>query len=168
MHTQLTPKQQRFCQEYALDCNATQAAIRAGYSAKCAVKTGSRLLKHPPVLAIVQTNQKALADKLQVTTEMVVQELARVAFSNLGEFLKPGMQLKDLGELDLEKLKTISRINLTETQWEGGHKTSANIVLHDKMSALKELGRHLGIYERDNLQKILNSPTIIYPGGDED
>jgi phage terminase small subunit len=164
----LTAKQLRFCKEYALDCNGTQAAIRAGYSAKSANKIASALLKQPPVLAMVQISQKALADKLELSAEMVVQELARVAFSNLGEFLKPGMQLKDLTEVDLQKLKSISSIKITETQWEGGHKTSANIVLHDKMSALKELGRHLGIFEKDNLQKMLNSPTIVYPGGDED
>jgi phage terminase small subunit len=168
MPKQLTAKQKLFCSQYALDCNATQAAIRAGYSPKSAARIASVLLKKEPVFAMVQAHQQALAEKLEIQAERVVQELARLAFSNLGEFLKPGMELKDLAELDLQKLKTIHSIKLTETEWEGGRKTSASIVLHDKMGALKELGRHLGIYERDNLQKMLTRPTVIYPGGDED
>lgn len=71
----LTPKQERFCAEYLMDYNATQAAIRAGYSEKTAGSAGNRLLKNVDVLARVRAMQKEKIDKLCVTSEFVVIKL---------------------------------------------------------------------------------------------
>lgn len=75
----LTPKQQRFVEEYLIDLNATQAAIRAGYSAKTAQEIGSENLSKPMVAKAIAEAQEKLSNKAQVTVEMVVQGLLNEA-----------------------------------------------------------------------------------------
>lgn len=73
--TPLTPKQQRFVQEYLQDHNGTQAAIRAGYSESTARQQGSRLLTDPRVLAAVRAGQQKVAKKAEVTVDSLMAEL---------------------------------------------------------------------------------------------
>lgn len=75
----LNPKQQKFVQEYLKDLNATQAAIRAGYSKKTAYSIGQRLLKHVEVKAAVQAGQKKAAEGAEVTVEYVIKNLRQLA-----------------------------------------------------------------------------------------
>ena len=75
----LTPKQQRFVEEYLIDLNATQAAIRAGYSEKTAQEIGSENLSKPMVAKAIAEAQEKLSNKTQVTVEMVVQGLLNEA-----------------------------------------------------------------------------------------
>lgn len=75
----LTPKQQRFVEEYLIDLNATQAAIRAGYSEKTAKEIGSENLTKPNIAKAIQEAQSRLSNKAQVTVEMVVQGLLKEA-----------------------------------------------------------------------------------------
>jgi phage terminase small subunit len=74
-HATLTPKQERFCQEYLLDLNATQAAIRAGYSAKTANEQGARLLAKASVAARVSEMQTERAKRIEVTQDYVLRRL---------------------------------------------------------------------------------------------
>lgn len=69
---QLTPKQQRFCEEYLIDLNATQAAIRAGYSAKTANEQGARLLANVSVQAFIDEGKKQRSAKTGITAERVL------------------------------------------------------------------------------------------------
>ncbi len=71
----MTPRQTRFVQEYLLDPNATQAAIRAGYSAHTADVQGSRLLSNVKVAAAIQAGQTVLSERLEVTADRVVAGL---------------------------------------------------------------------------------------------
>ena len=75
----LTPKQQRFVDEYLIDLNATQAAIRSGYSEKTAQEIGSENLSKPMVAKAIAEAQEKLSNKAQVTVEMVVQGLLNEA-----------------------------------------------------------------------------------------
>lgn len=75
----LTPKQQRFVDEYLIDLNATQAAIRAGYSEKTAKEIGSENLTKPNIAKAIQEAQSRLSNKAQVTVDMVVQGLLKEA-----------------------------------------------------------------------------------------
>lgn len=75
----LTPKQQRFVEEYLIDLNATQAAIRAGYSEKTAAVIGAENLIKPNIAKAIQEAQEKLSNKAQVTVEMVVQGLLNEA-----------------------------------------------------------------------------------------
>lgn len=71
----MTPKQQRFVDEYLIDLNATQAAIRAGYSAKTAQEQGSRLLSNAMIKAAVAAGQQKTSDDLGITREWILQKL---------------------------------------------------------------------------------------------
>ena len=75
----LNPKQQAFVREYLVDRNATQAAIRAGYSAKTAGSQGFDLLKKPEIAAAVEAKTEKQARKLELTAESVLEDLLRLA-----------------------------------------------------------------------------------------
>ena len=78
----LTDKQQRFVDEYLVDLNATQAAIRAGYSAKTAGQIGDQNLKKLEIQAAIQRRKKELSEKTKITQQMVLEELGKVAFES--------------------------------------------------------------------------------------
>jgi phage terminase small subunit len=75
----MTPKQQRFVAEYAVDLNATQAAIRAGYSEHTAGQQGFELLKRPEIAAAVAQSGTDAITRLQVTAEMIAAEAWSIA-----------------------------------------------------------------------------------------
>lgn len=74
----MSPKQQRFVQEYLIDLNATQAAIRAGYSAKTANEQGSRLLANASIREAVARGQEKVAAKAELTVEAHLDELEKI------------------------------------------------------------------------------------------
>lgn len=75
----LNPKQERFVAEYLIDLNATQAAIRAGYSAATAEQQGPRLLGHVGVKRAINAGKRRLASKLELTAERVLADISRIA-----------------------------------------------------------------------------------------
>jgi phage terminase small subunit len=75
----MTPKQQLFVCEYLVDLNATQAAIRAGYSAKTARSIGSELLTNPDIAAAVQAAADKRSAKAEITAQAVLQNIQRIA-----------------------------------------------------------------------------------------
>ncbi len=96
----LTPKQARFINEYLVDLNATQAAVRAGYSEKSAYSQGQRLLKNVEVAREIRNRGEAISEKLQITQESVARELARIGFADIKpEDVKPGDKNRALAYL---------------------------------------------------------------------
>src|SRR5208283_6034517 len=81
----LNARQQKFVQEYQVDQVATQAAIRAGYSAGTAHVQGSRLLSNVKVREAIAKAQAKTAAKAEVTVERVLKEYARLAFADLAQ-----------------------------------------------------------------------------------
>lgn len=75
----LTPKQARFVEEYLVDLNATQAARRAGYSARTAEQQGPRLLGNAGVAAAIAEGQSDLSDRAEITQVEVIADLRRLA-----------------------------------------------------------------------------------------
>ncbi len=75
----MTPKQKRFCQEFVVDCNATQAAIRAGYSPKTARNTGSRLLTKEDITTEISQQTQQIAGSLKFKAEHVIEQLVNIA-----------------------------------------------------------------------------------------
>ena len=86
----LNDRQRRFAAEYVADCNATQAAIRAGYSKKTANEQGCRLLANVNIQAEIEKRLQKPLKKLEVTQERIVAELARIAFSDIKDVAKWG------------------------------------------------------------------------------
>jgi phage terminase small subunit len=77
----LTPKQKKFCEEYLIDCNGTQAAIRAGYSEKTAKEQATRLLTKVYVKDYIESKQKKTFDKFEITKEQIVKMVFDIANS---------------------------------------------------------------------------------------
>jgi phage terminase small subunit len=141
----LTRKQQRFVEEYGVDWNATQAAIRAGYRAKRADQIGYENLRKPEIQAAIAQRQQALAGQCAVTQERVVQELACIAFSDLRTFVawgSDGVRLEPSATLTPAHSRVVKQVVETVTK-EG---KTLRIQLRDKIAALDKLARHLGLY----------------------
>lgn len=79
MSNNLTPKQEAFIQEYLVDLNATQSAIRAGYSEKTAKAIGHENLTKPDIVAAIEEAQKELSERVEITQEWVLSNLKTVA-----------------------------------------------------------------------------------------
>ena len=86
--TKLTPKQARFVQEYLIDLNAAQAAIRAGYSAKTARVIGHENLTKPDIAAAIEKAQAERAERAEVTADWVIDELRKIACANMADYMK--------------------------------------------------------------------------------
>ncbi|MCW2286072.1 phage terminase small subunit [Rhodoblastus acidophilus] len=140
---QLTPKQQRFVEEYAIDANATQAAIRAGYSPRTAGQIGERLLKKVEIAAAVSKAQKTRSERTEITADRIAEELAQIAFANVGDYFEwgpDGITVCDKGELTREQQSAVAEVAQTFTK-DGG---SIRVKLHDKLGALDKLTKLLG------------------------
>lgn len=141
----LTKKQKMFVEEYLIDLNATQAAIRAGYSPDTAAEIGRQnLIK----LEIKNSIDKAIAERSKrtgVNADRVVRELAKIAFYKASDIinfedatLKADASEDDLAVVQSIKVKTIPTQN--------GDGEEREIKLADKIRALELLGKHLGMY----------------------
>ncbi len=117
---ELTPKQERFVAEYLIDLNATQAAVRAGYSARTAASQGARLLKHGGVARAVQAAQQARAVRTEITQDRVLQELARIAFFDIRRLYRADGSMKDPCELDADTAAALASIEVKEELERGG------------------------------------------------
>jgi phage terminase small subunit len=110
----LTPKQAAFVEEHAIDLNATQAAIRAGYSAKTAKEQATRLLSNVHVAAAIAEGRAARSERTGIKAERILAELARVAFFDIRKLLNPDGTMKPLDELDDDTAAAIAGIDLAE------------------------------------------------------
>src|SRR5690242_9477216 len=80
----LTPRQQRFVEEYLVDPNGHQAALRAGYAPRGARQTVTHLLKHPEISAAIRRGMDDRAQRMRLDADRVLAELARIAFADIG------------------------------------------------------------------------------------
>lgn len=153
----LTPKQALFVQEYLVDLNATQAAIRAGYSEKTASRIGPELLGKTCVAEAMTQAKSERAKRVEVTQDVVISELARIAFSDARAVVtwnEYGVFIKDSSTLTDDEAATVSEVSRTDTK-DGG---TTRIKQYDKLKALELLGKHLGIFTP---KQNLNEPTTI-------
>ena len=111
----LNERQARFVAEYLLDLNATQAAIRAGYSAATASQIGARLLANVKVAAAIAEAQAARSRRTEVTADRVVLELARVAFGDPRRVMSwgpGGVRLRPSAELADEEAAIVAEVGV--------------------------------------------------------
>lgn len=153
----LTEKQKRFCEEYVIDLNGTQAAIRAGYSEDTARSIASENFTKPNIQLYLSKLQKKLSDKTEIDAQKVINELAKIGFSNIQDFLNNDNTIKDLSTVDIQKSAAVSSVKKSITEFGDGKSTGTKEVvefkLWDKVAALEKLGRHLGIFKEDNEQQ---------------
>lgn len=151
-------RQQRFAREYVIDLNAKRAAISAGYSERSAQEQGSRLLSNRKVQAMIDKLQTARASKLELKAEQVVEELRRLAFSNMQDYMRvddSGWPELDLSALTRDQAAAIQEFSEDATGGTGdGERRQVlrrRFKLADKRGSLELLGRHLGMFQ-DNLK----------------
>ena len=153
-----------FVNEYLIDLNATQAAIRAGYSPKTACEQASRLLANVKVQTKIAKAMAERSKRTGINQDRVVLELARIAFINPQKLIDPETASirPDATEDDLA---CIQSVKVKVMDGEKGSSTEREVRLHDKMKALEKLGQHLGMWN-DKIDLNIALPVVI-SGEDE-
>ena len=139
----MTDKQARFCEEYMIDLNATQAAIRAGYSPKTAQEQSARLLSNVMVQNRLAQLQAEQSRRTGVSADRVVRELAKIAFANASALIDPETASVKL-DASRDDLAAIQSIKVKSFGEDG---LEHEVKLADKLRALDLLGKHLGMYK---------------------
>lgn len=164
MARKLTDKQRRFVEEYLCDLNATQAAIRAGYSVDTAKEIGCENLSKPHLKAEIDKAIAIRSRRTGVTADRVVRELAKIAFANPLSIIDPdtGTVREDITEDDGAMIAGI-KVRDTEDGVE------REVKLADKLRALDMLMKHLGLYEKRKAEDEENETGIVLlPEVDDD
>lgn len=165
---ELTPKEELFVHRYIVDFNGAASAREVGYSEHTAKEIAAELLTKPHIQRRLKEIQKKLSDNNDNLAQKVIDELKKVGFSNIQDYLESGNEITDISTIDRDKAAVISSIKKSKTTFgdgEGnaGEKESVEFKMWDKLAALEKLGRHVGIFEVDNKQK-----SIVIRVTDED
>jgi len=195
----LTDKEKMFCTEYLMDMDATNAAIRAGYSEDSASTTGCHLKQKPEVEAYIEELLYERQLRLRITVDDVLLELAKIAFAEVAdvlgddtaeeaakkkkpvteEALKEGTPKKEISENEKKMMNYFSRqyiankpsatrctpasaCRVVYKDQFNGRVTTIQFSLSAKISALKLLGRHLGLFGKTG-KAPMPKPNIIFP-----
>lgn len=148
----LSEKHQRFVEEFLVDLNATQAAIRAGYSEKTAYAQGSALLKHIEVKKAIAKAKKDRAERMAITQDRVLLELARIAYFDIRKTVDANGAPIAIQDLDPDTAAAIAGIEIIE-QFEqvGEERVLIGLLkkykVFDKNSAITNAMRHLGMHK---------------------
>lgn len=141
----LNDRQRRFVEEYLVDLNATQAAIRAGYSKKTAGSIGQENLKKPEIAAEIKRRQDAQVKRTEITQDFVLTELMKIAMANGSDFATLGKRNRvsfvPTDELPPEKRAAVAAIKKG--------KNGIEVKTYDKLRALELIGKHLGMFKED-------------------
>lgn len=148
-----------FVEEYLANGGIAKfAAIKAGYSAKCAEQQGSRLMKDPAVRRLLDERRTVLANSMEITTERVLREMARIAFFDPRRLFNADGTPKPLNELDDDTAAALAGLDVMEA-WEGSGKDrmfvgwNKKYRIANKVDALDKLMKNLGLFDKDNAQK---------------
>ena len=156
----LTKKQKRFVEEYLIDLNATQAAIRAGYSPKTAKQIGQENLTKPDLQAAIDRAMAERSRRTGINQDRVIQELAKIAFLNPVDVIdmdsatvKPDASLDDTACIAAVKIRTLFS--------KDGPVIEREVRFYDKVKCLELLGKHLGLFtDRVRLEGVI--PVVLY------
>ncbi|MFG1206907.1 terminase small subunit [Xanthobacter flavus] len=161
----LTKKQAEFVREYLVDLNATQAAIRAGYSKRTARFMAAENLAKPNIAAAVEAAMAERAARTEITADRVLRELAKLAFFDIRKAFRPDGSLKPLNEMDDETAASIAGLEVSEfTDGDGGAiGYLKKIKIADKRAALVDIGRHLGMWnDKLTLKGDAENPMTVF------
>lgn len=154
----LTEKQQRFVDEYLIDLNATQAAIRAGYSVKTANEQGSQLLAK---LSIQQSIAEQMAERSKrtgINQDRVVLEIAKIALVKMTDIVDSQGRIKS--DASPDDLACIESVKYKESESDTGSSVEREVKIASKLKALELLGKHLGMWN-DKLDVNITQPIVI-------
>lgn len=146
----MTAKQKRFIEEYLVDLNATQAAIRAGYSPATASEQGARMLGNVNIKGEIDRQLAERSKRTGISADRVIREMAKIAFANISDVvdLTTGQARTDAARDDLA---AVQQIKVRRSETEAGVAIETDVRLADKLKAAELLGKHLGMF-RDRLE----------------
>jgi len=159
MAKKLTKKQQLFVDEYLIDLNATQAAIRAGYSVDTAREIGCENLTKPNIQQAIAEHMAERSKRTGINQDRVVLELAKIAFVKMTDVVDP-----DTGEIlpnaSDDDLACIESVKFKQSDNQYGGSIEREVKLSSKMKALELLGKHLGMWN-DKINVNVAVPVVI-------
>lgn len=167
MARKLNDKQKRFTEEYLIDLNATKAAQRAGYSQKTAYSIGSELLKKPEIQEFIARAKEKRSERTEITADRVLQEMAKIGFSDIRNTLSKTGNLITPTEWDDDTAGAISSIEVVTRPTAAKDKDGNTVVEHlhkintiNKTPALIQLGKHVGLFDDKHVHEV-TFPVII-------
>jgi len=141
----LTEKQKRFVEEYLIDLNATQAAIRAGYSAKTADRIGPELLGKTCVARAIKEAMAERSRRTGINQDRIVRELAKIGFINPIDVINLD-EATIREDANKDDTAAIASVRVKRIPTENGEIIEREIKIADKLKALELLGKHLGMF----------------------
>lgn len=158
----LSPQQLRFVEEMLIDpTSQVKAAKRAGYSISTASQAASRLMADTRVKQAIQLAQDARSKEIGISKERILQELARIAFADVGEKIT----VNEDGDIDLSTLRgTASEVIVNAISGKGGKNKAVSVKtvkMADKISALVKMGQHLGMFKEQEVSVHLTLDKLI-------
>ena len=160
----MTPKQRKFIDEYLIDTNATQAAIRAGYSPKTARLIAAENLSKPYIKREIEQAMAERSERTKVRADRVLRETAAVAFLDPALLFAPDGSLLPIHEMPPAARAAIAELEVSEILDEDGHMVGRlkKVKLADKLGALTLLARHLGMLnDKIKLQGDAENPLTL-------
>ncbi len=146
MNAKLTPKQAAFVGEYLVDLNATQAAIRAGYSKRAARQMADENMSKPAIAEAIAAAKFERSRRTKISSDRVLQELACIAFFDIAKAFTPDGGLLPLDQMDEDTRRVLAGLEVNELFADGKHIGNLKKVkIADKLVALDKLARHLGL-----------------------
>ena len=139
----LTPKQQRFVEEYLIDLNATQAAIRAGYSERTADSIGLQLLRKTQVAKAIQDAQSTRSERVQIDADYVLKRLVEIDQMDVLDIMDDQMKIRPVSEWP--KVWRQYVINLENLELSDGEGCFKKIKWPDKVKNLELIGKHVSV-----------------------
>jgi phage terminase small subunit len=155
-----------FVREFMVDRDATQAAIRAGFSAKSAKQTGWRLLREPAVRAAIDAETEARAERVGLTADQVLAELKVIGLSSVDDYeVGPDGRLRVRAGRPPEAIRAVSSYRLKRLATEGGGEAELlDLKLHNKLEALKLAALHLKLFgEGDGSAALIQQKVFLLP-----
>lgn len=159
----MTQKQKKFIEEYLIDLNATQAAIRAGYSPNTARQIGSENLSKPVIQNAIDKAMAERSRRTGINQDRVIHEIAKLAFLNPVDVIDMD-EATIKGEANRDDTACIASVKVKVVPTDEGSITEREVKTYDKLKALELLGKHLGMFT-DKLKMESNIPVVIV--GDE-
>ena len=154
----LTKKQKLFIDEYLIDLNATQAAIRAGYSVNDAKEQGYENVTKPHIQEAIAKSMAERSKRTGVNQDRVVLELAKIAFVKMTDIVDDHGRIK--GTATDDDLACIESIKYKESDNEFGGSVEREVKIGSKLKALELLGKHLGMWN-DKVDLNITTPIVI-------
>lgn len=140
----------RFIEEYLIDLNATQAAIRAGYSPDSAKEIGCENLTKPNIRTHIERAMAERSRRTGINQERVIQEIAKLAFLNPTDVVNMD-EAAIKNDADRDDTACIASVKVKVIPTENGDIVEREVKTYDKLKALELLGKHLGLFT-DRLQ----------------